>query len=731
MKLNTTFMKYTITPLPIQPVRSKARDFFHCIPLLLMFVLAPFASAAPCGEIVRNVVTYYGVDPADSKLGVAFALSDAEAYLVANPEDTLVLYFPANTYDFHNTTGEGIKISNFTSGNLVLRGDGPDLTHLVFHEQGDHAIAVFNSDYLTIEQMHITRPQISTTQGEVVSVAPGEVVFNVHSGFPDPVDYFYQGLGRGELTLLPFDGSDPLDPKYHPVSEKIKLMDMIDLGSGQYRAVLKNANTLPALVAGDWVALKSKNGGQGIRVVNGSHLLLQQLRFTNHFGTPIRLKNEEAPIVRFVNIDRRGPVNGRVPCFSGPGGGIQLNTASTAAIVHDCTVVGTADDGIAIFSSDSENLTSGAIVEGNTVRDNQARAILITQSINGVCRNNTIIRSEKSSIQIKMNEGAEGVPSASVQDWKIVNNTIIEKAFNEAIGFDAEKVADGKHNNVEIAYNTFIDASPVNHIIKVDHVDTVMIHDNVVQSFRAPADADNSAGTTNAFVYVKNGLSVTGSGNKYLEATARADWEKQVAEDLVSVVWDFAVAPLQPVFTDDPINLGDVFSGAAINASIAAYGFDADGDTLTYALQSGGPAWLGVDSDGVLLGMPSNADAGSNTWTVELDDGTGPVTATLNINVIVNNDPEFTERPIVKPNGLVGVAYPSESLGEYVIDADGDALCITKLTGPAWLTVDNRGELSGTPGAADSGMNHWGIEVSDGFGGTDKVRLKIMVDSQN
>lgn len=75
--------------------------------------------------------------------------------------------------------------------------------------------------------------------------------------------------------------------------------------------------------------------------------------------------------------------------------------------------------------------------------------------------------------------------------------------------------------------------------------------------------------------------------------------------------------------------------------------------------------------------------------------------------------PVFNENPLIKPNATQGVAYQA-SVASDAVDANGDALSFTKVTGPSWLVVAPDGALSGTPSASDVGANQFELGVSDG-----------------
>jgi hypothetical protein len=141
---------------------------------------------------------------------------------------------------------------------------------------------------------------------------------------------------------------------------------------------------------------------------------------------------------------------------------------------------------------------------------------------------------------------------------------------------------------------------------------------------------------------------------------------------------------------------------------------DADGDTLTFAVENP-PAWAEFDAlTGRLFGTPGTGDVGSYLDIVivvtdgDLEASMGPFT----INVVAGNLP-----PSISGSGAatLDIGDPYE-FTPTASDPDGDTLAFSIVNQPSWATFDaTTGRLSGTPGSGDSGtFGNIVIRVSDG-----------------
>ncbi|MHC4906092.1 MAG: putative Ig domain-containing protein, partial [Planctomycetota bacterium] len=69
---------------------------------------------------------------------------------------------------------------------------------------------------------------------------------------------------------------------------------------------------------------------------------------------------------------------------------------------------------------------------------------------------------------------------------------------------------------------------------------------------------------------------------------------------------------------------------------------------------------------------------------------------------------------------------PSPIITGSAVDGNGDPLTYSKVSGPVWLSVASNGDISGTPGTGDVGVNEFTVQV-DALGGSDTAALNITV----
>jgi autotransporter-associated beta strand protein len=95
--------------------------------------------------------------------------------------------------------------------------------------------------------------------------------------------------------------------------------------------------------------------------------------------------------------------------------------------------------------------------------------------------------------------------------------------------------------------------------------------------------------------------------------------------------------------------------------------------------------------------------------------------------IVVPVPPVFSVNPIDRPAAEQVAAYSGQTLADSATDANGDAISYSKISGPAWLGVASNGALSGTPAAANVGLNTFVVGASDG-GAPTQATLRITVN---
>lgn len=345
-----------------------------------------------------------------------------------------------------------------------------------------------------------------------------------------------------------------------------------------------------------------------------------------------------------------------------------------------------------------------------------------------------------------------------------------------------------------------------------------LAYNQSISAFAADKDKNDTLTITKlsgpAWVAISAGGQITGTPGRTDVGLATvqvrvADQTGASADSVVQITVEKTNRP--PVWTQDPIDLGETLEGTPLNVDVAKFAIDQDGDPLTFK-KVNGPAWVTVSTDGKAGGTPARPDAGAYTVTFEVSDGeytaqakgTGTVKAktlppvihadqlTFTVKerqtLVTNlNQPKFVEDPqglplaftlvdtdswlTLTPNGeltlkplhgqignhqfrvqvtngkltadglvkVVVIADPrppiwlidpvtfttlarvpfQRTLADQVKDPDGLPLTFVKKSGPAWLTVDANGKISGTPQDGDVGDNKFVITVKNASFGTD------------
>jgi len=168
-----------------------------------------------------------------------------------------------------------------------------------------------------------------------------------------------------------------------------------------------------------------------------------------------------------------------------------------------------------------------------------------------------------------------------------------------------------------------------------------------------------------------------------------------------------------PVWTQDPIDLGETLEGTLLSLSLVKFVVDPDGDPLTFK-KINGPAWLNVDAAGVVSGTPARPDAGSYTVVFEVSDGEFTAEAKGNGTVKAKTLP-----PVIHADQLKFTVNERATLAvslnqpKFVEDPQGLPLTFKLLDIVPWATLSDAGDLVLKPLFAQIGDHQFRVSVSN------------------
>jgi len=154
---------------------------------------------------------------------------------------------------------------------------------------------------------------------------------------------------------------------------------------------------------------------------------------------------------------------------------------------------------------------------------------------------------------------------------------------------------------------------------------------------------------------------------------------------------------------------------------------DADGDDITYSVESG-PDGLQIDTyTGVVSWVPSAEQLGSYQVSLKAYDGRGgSVVQTFTLTVAElseNTPPSVTSEPLTTTS--VGENYSYQMVAT---DANGDSLIFSLDSGPQGMAVDAAGLVTWVPELGQEGLHSIVLSVADGAGGRAAQSFVLAVD---
>lgn len=354
--------------------------------LFTLFTLFIFAATGNSQSVVEWTLSErpYGI----SQKGFEQVVKDARSHFSTSPNDSLIIKIDEGTYEIGgdsiiyygiNLDG-GIKPG--LNGRLIFEGAGMNKTTLVFTDMTS-MISGRRLYRLEFKDLHFTRSRHTTTQGYVVSTAPGELVLDIAEGFPSPLDVFGY---KGYLKRFSNSKTDPLmdDSRQIPFGNRNGgLIYPEHLGGNRWKIFLNQTGYNPGTAAnakykeGDLIGMRCKFDGNAFRnAVDGDDIVFRNVKWT-HSTRVALLACSNAKVIG-CRIERV-PINGQMPCLASTAGGPQMYT--DGILVEDCFFDSPGDDPIAIYHSNQ------AIVRNVHLRNALGRLYIYTDSRN-VCLDN-------------------------------------------------------------------------------------------------------------------------------------------------------------------------------------------------------------------------------------------------------------------------------------------------------------------------------------------------------
>lgn len=123
---------------------------------------------------------------------------------------------------------------------------------------------------------------------------------------------------------------------------------------------------------------------------------------------------------------------------------------------------------------------------------------------------------------------------------------------------------------------------------------------------------------------------------------------------------------------------------------------DADGDPLTWSISSGAVEGIVTQTGSEFSYAPAADFNGSDSFVVQVSDGTATGISTVNVTVIAVNDaPVVTSSPVTTANEYQVYAYDVAAS-----DAEGDAVSYSLTNPPAGMVITSAGEIRWIPESA-------------------------------
>jgi hypothetical protein len=364
-------------------------------------------------------------------LAIQTAVQKAQNIFSLYPDTSVVLYFPAGTYDFSQDTSvnpsvyctpsmvtltqdncpatQAIDLSNVHPGKLgrlILMGDGPALTTFITNPDqagfyGKHVNRV------SIVGIHQTLDRLTASQGHVVnpignSYPSNVVVVDVDPGFPT-LDLYPLGLynpgksGNQAHYLRQFisDGSvchiDWQSPTPRQSFDTVTYMPEAGHPLRYWLTLNVHSGPTNPFADGALVGIKLEAGqGNTYLFQLGGDIIFADMLWTNRsrgaFESLSQVGGMTNAQIYDSSIRKNSPIGGNPVCIAGSGGGPQIGQPNDMPVwenvIDNFYSESTGDDTIATFNAYYPNtFAPGTTISNSFITDSFGRSINLYQTI--------------------------------------------------------------------------------------------------------------------------------------------------------------------------------------------------------------------------------------------------------------------------------------------------------------------------------------------------------------
>ncbi len=403
-----------------------------------------------------------------------------------------------------------------------------------------------------------------------------------------------------------------------------------------------------------------------------------------------------------------------------------LDTSSNVQYTGGSNISGASADTLSVSGNDGDG--SGNVAFGNVAVD--ITDVNDEPSLTAIASNPTFTEGGAAS-SLFNSTAASTLEAGQVFSGFTLSISNLADGSNEALGADGSSISlvdgnTGSTTDTSITYSVSVVSSTATVSFTGASLSAGDLQ-TLVNSINYLNNSDNPS-TASARVVTITSVSDSGGTANGGDDTASLSIASSIS---ISAEND---PPLIAEGTSVLVNMDEDSSPTSFAVSLSASDPDTASASLTWTLASaagsGSAAVSGIGASPVVSYTPSANYNGSDSFVVQVSDGTASDTITVNLSITAQND-----APSISGTPLTTVAEDSAysfTPGGADIDS-GDSLTYSISNAPSWATFDTAsGELSGTPANEHVGStDNIVISISDGTVSTSLAGFSLEVTNTN